>query len=142
MLFVGVTAVVSILVVWLGYPLAIRVLGAFRHAAEIDRSADLPSVSVLLPRLSFAGAVSRASFHQKAAWVAAPSFGLFLPILLPLPLCPFRRRCSRLLLSSGEIGLAALCVAAGFSSCAGKPSRFPGCLPLRQNLPLSQTRPC
>src|SRR5579885_934497 len=75
---------------------------------------------------------------------SAPSFGLFLPILLPLPLRPFRRRhrCSRLLLSSGEIGLAALWVETSFSSCAEKPSRSPGCLPLRQSLPLSQTRPC
>src|SRR5665213_625676 len=48
MLIVGLTAVVAILVIWLGYPVAIRTLGALRGPARAVPSTNLPSVSVVL----------------------------------------------------------------------------------------------
>src|SRR5665213_1416936 len=48
MLIVGLTAIVFILMIWLGYPVAIRTLGALRRPARTLPPTYWPSVSVIL----------------------------------------------------------------------------------------------
>jgi len=47
-LIVGLTAVVFIIVIWFGYPVAMRALGALRGSVQTVPSTFLPSVSVVL----------------------------------------------------------------------------------------------
>jgi hypothetical protein len=94
------------------------------------------------------GSSVKSTLPPKSHDGSAPCFGLCLLALLPLPLCLLsccRHPCLRLLLSCGGIGLAAPCVASGFSSFAGKPSPSPGNLSLRlvsHSFPLNRARSC